>query len=338
MKNLNLILLTIISLVLLVSITGAIVSHPASEITAGIFGTGDFTFKGLLNIDTVSSFSAIDFYDNGINKWGIGKNPSNNFYIDLFEVGNALTIDTNRNVGIGTDSPNAKLEVIGNVNIGGNLNLQNNRITNVADPIVSGDVATKGFVEATVTSVLGGDGDGDGVPGLLDCNDGDINVWQNLIGYQDTDLDTYTTGSAQDVCSGNSLPSGWRSSPNAEDCNDNCLTCFPGSTATTPTADGKDQDCDGTVDENIAKTRVCGTGTAVEFSEMVSSCNDYCIYDGTLTCTTQLYGGGSTFYFTYNWASCTGSNVQSCSGSNNNCFTCKADTGTRTCTCEDAFQ
>ena len=44
MKNLNFLLLTIISLVLLVSVTGAIVSHPASEIEAGAFQAGTYTF------------------------------------------------------------------------------------------------------------------------------------------------------------------------------------------------------------------------------------------------------------------------------------------------------
>ena len=93
MKHINFLLLTIISLLALVSVNAAVVSHPASEITAGTFGAGDFTFIGnvniktttisaLLNIDSVSSYSAIDFYDNSVNKWGIGKNPSNKFYIE----------------------------------------------------------------------------------------------------------------------------------------------------------------------------------------------------------------------------------------------------------------
>ena len=48
MKNLNFLLLTIISLVLLVSVNAATVSHPASEITGGTFGTGDYTFPNNL--------------------------------------------------------------------------------------------------------------------------------------------------------------------------------------------------------------------------------------------------------------------------------------------------
>ena len=34
-----------------------------------------------------------------------------------------------------------------------------------------------------------------------------------------------------------------------DDCDDSCATCYPGSTAYTPSPDGKDQDCDGSVDE-----------------------------------------------------------------------------------------
>ena len=121
MGKINFLLLTIISLILLVSVNAATVSHPASEITAGTFGAGDFTIKGLLNIDTVNTYSAIDFYDNGVNMWGIGKNPGNKFYIDLTGVGNALTIDTNRRVGIQTTSPNFPLDVAGDVRWTGTL-------------------------------------------------------------------------------------------------------------------------------------------------------------------------------------------------------------------------
>lgn len=60
--------------------------------------------------------------------------------------------------------------------------------------------------------------------GANDCNDADLSVWQNLTGYQDADNDTYTFGGAQNVCSGVSLPSGWRSAPNGNDCNDSDAT------------------------------------------------------------------------------------------------------------------
>lgn len=56
--------------------------------------------------------------------------------------------------------------------------------------------------------------------GTSDCNDNSVSTWQYLTGYQDSDGDSVTTGSAQSVCSGASLPTGWRSSSNSSDCND----------------------------------------------------------------------------------------------------------------------
>jgi len=174
MKKINFLLLTIVSLILLVSITSAQVSHPASEITFGTFGAGDFIFPdrlgvnlgigvpseslevigninlkttsigtdALLKIESVSSFSAIDFYDNGDPIWGFGKNPSNNFYIDFSkkddpDKGNVITIDTDRNVGIGTSDPKQKLDVNGLVRVG--------RFTTASRPACDAD-AVGGFV------------------------------------------------------------------------------------------------------------------------------------------------------------------------------------------------
>ncbi len=59
-----------------------------------------------------------------------------------------------------------------------------------------------------------------------DCNDSNGGIWQNLTGYQDSDLDTYTTGGATSVCSGASLPSGWLSSANGSDCNDSNASLY----------------------------------------------------------------------------------------------------------------
>ena len=50
MKKINLFLLTIISLILLVSVNAATVSHPAPEITAGTFGGGDYIFPNNLDV------------------------------------------------------------------------------------------------------------------------------------------------------------------------------------------------------------------------------------------------------------------------------------------------
>ncbi|MCH8520091.1 MAG: hypothetical protein LAT82_05035 [Nanoarchaeota archaeon] len=56
------------------------------------------------------------------------------------------------NVGIGIMDPQSKLHVGGEVEIEGNLNMNNNRITNVATPINHDDVATKEFVEDAVNT------------------------------------------------------------------------------------------------------------------------------------------------------------------------------------------
>lgn len=83
--------------------------------------TKDTTADNVLVIDSgdgsTQRYSALDFYDNSAGKWGIGKNPDGNFYIDQFGGGSAITIlSSNRNVGIGTTTPpSEKLEVAGNI-------------------------------------------------------------------------------------------------------------------------------------------------------------------------------------------------------------------------------
>ncbi len=67
------------------------------------------------------NYSAVDFLANGAPRWGIGKDSSNNFYIDEFGVGNRLTILQGGNVGIGTSTPSEKLEVVGNLKVTGNM-------------------------------------------------------------------------------------------------------------------------------------------------------------------------------------------------------------------------
>ncbi len=53
------------------------------------------------------------------------------------------------NVGIGTTNPGEKLEVSGNIKLSGSSPTY--RITNVAAPIASSDVATKGYVDAQIS-------------------------------------------------------------------------------------------------------------------------------------------------------------------------------------------
>jgi len=60
-----------------------------------------------------SQYSAIDFYDRGINEWGIGKDPNNEFYISEFGEAIRLKIEPGGEVGIGTENPDYKLDVNG---------------------------------------------------------------------------------------------------------------------------------------------------------------------------------------------------------------------------------
>jgi len=135
LKNINFLLLTIIFLILLISVNAQLVSHTASEITAGTFAAGDFSFPnnlaviGNVNIETDDfakliidsgngakpGFSAIDFYNNGNPIWGLGKNNDGNFYIDKSgDLIPAFFIDlTTKNIGIGTTSPSQRLTVNG---------------------------------------------------------------------------------------------------------------------------------------------------------------------------------------------------------------------------------
>ncbi len=54
-----------------------------------------------------------------------------------------------------------------------------------------------------------------------DCNDADNTKWQSALLYIDADNDTYTTGTGETVCFGQTLPSGYRPTRSAnDDCND----------------------------------------------------------------------------------------------------------------------
>ena len=280
MKNFNLILLAIISLILLVSITSAQVSHPASEITAGTFGAGDYTITNTGEVFLSISNTEAGGHDYRLVSAGsVGGIGLGGFSIYDSTVGQSrLTIDSN-----------------GNVNIGGNLNLQNNRITNIADPIVSSDVATKSYVDARVVSVLGGDGDGDGVVGVMDCNDGNEDVWQIRLGFPDNDNDGYFSKTSPDpVCSGDELPEGY-SSTAGDDCNDNCAACFPGSDAVTAAPDGRDQDCANGVDNFVSFSKTCPFGKKVAIPYTNDECKRYCKVDSATVSGDTRYSQWTTY-------------------------------------------
>ena len=58
------------------------------------------------------------------------------------------------------------------------------------------------------------------IKGVSDCDDSNPNKWRMLTGYTDKDGDGYTVGSAHQICSGNSLPPGYTTTPKGNDCDD----------------------------------------------------------------------------------------------------------------------
>ena len=91
--------------------------------------------------------------------------------------------------------------------------------------------------------------------------------------YCDEDNDGHYTEVATLNC-----PSGRLSTTVGDDCNDACVTCYPGSTAYTTSADGLDQDCDGSFDE-IAYIYNC-TSNCSGASAPGWPCTQRCAYIG----------------------------------------------------------
>jgi hypothetical protein len=86
-------------------------------------------------------------------------NPGTSGYDLAFGTNNAerLRISQNGNVGIGQINPTAKLDVNGQINV------NNNNVTNVATPVNSTDAATKAYVDNNVGKHFIGESYGDGV-------------------------------------------------------------------------------------------------------------------------------------------------------------------------------
>jgi len=136
--------------------------HGAERIGAGTFESGNYTFPDILNITNILYVPQICLNTNCRTSWPAATiltnvafvNESNLFTLnntfDGINITNSLEVDkgtlyvnpsTNR-VGIGTISPSTTLDVNGIINV------NNNKITNVATPTATSDAATKGYADA----------------------------------------------------------------------------------------------------------------------------------------------------------------------------------------------
>jgi hypothetical protein len=100
-----------------------------------------------------------------------------------------------------------------------------------------------------------------------DCNDANSSLYQNISGYVDADADGYGGGSALNVCSGASLPSGY--SAVGGDCNDASASISPA--VTEACSDNVDNDCDGSIDEGCSSSTASSScfisGTKIKMAD-----------------------------------------------------------------------
>ncbi len=217
----------------------------------------------LQNVNMIVGYNDLHLRDSSSNNASIYLDQTNKA-VKLYTQGSErLIIDQNGNVGIGTTTPSAKLEIRGDIKLSGANPTY--RITNVATPINDSDVATKGYVDAA--------GGGGGCVGGL-CPSLPVGYY---IGY-DWDGDGYTmlTG----------------------DCDETCPTCYPGSTSSTTAPDGKDQDCDGEIDEESPFTHVILAETPDKYAYEV--CKEWDPNAECLSVGTDAEGTNGKIYYLRN--------------------------------------
>ncbi len=220
----------------------------------------------------------IDMIEGYIPRFGLGIFQNSPFY----------ATGTDGNVGLGTTEPDSKLSVIGdvqvsndltvdsNTNVGilsfndavasGKVNMTGHSVTGLSAPTNNNDAATKAYVDA----LIGGDAcivSGNNIicSGIPANSNGSLLITKNGVTcpiWKDCDGDTKTYGYG--------------------DCDESCPTCYVGSIAYTTKPDGKDQDCNGMVDEKT------GGQTCYDQGLFPKTCNEICSDHGE-TCVGGLY-------------------------------------------------
>ena len=160
------------------------------------------------------------------------------------------------------------------------------------------------------------DGDLDGhidfTAGGDDCDDNDPNAWKVVSYYCDKDGDGHISKTPSGkICENENVPEGCQLSP-GDDCDDSCSSCYPGSTAYTYCPDGKDQDCDSSVDEVIGTVSLgvhrIYSGSCKDYCESLGSCA-YCFEGAEGAIVYPWYRGCIELYSQNN---CQGTKIASC--------------------------